>query len=124
MAQYLSFVFLSVYICSLLFFVVYRRIIEHIQVSVNVTDYIADEYRNRKTGTRIHAPFPTGIINHVNYGASVKVLAFLLNDYYNVSIAKTRQCISDITKGIVNLSTGTICNLSSEFSANTATERA
>lgn len=95
-----------------------------IQVSVNVNDYIADEYRNRKTGTRVHAPFPAGIINDVNYGASVKALAFLLNDYYNVSIAKTRQCISDITKGIVNLSTGTICNLSSEFSANTEAERA
>lgn len=56
--------------------------------------------------------------------SSVKALAFLLNDYYNVSIAKTRQCISDITKGIVNLSTDTICNLSSEFSANTEAERA
>lgn len=95
-----------------------------IQVSVSVTDYIADEYRNRKTSTRVHAPFPAGIINDVNYGASVKALAFLLNDYYNVSIAKTRQCISDITKGVVNLSTGTICNLSSEFSANPEAERA
>lgn len=28
------------------------------------------------------------------------------------------------TKGVVNLSTGTICNLSSEFSANTEAERA
>ena len=79
-----------------------------IQVSVNVNDYIADEYRNRKTGTRVHAPFPAGIINDVNYGASVKALDFLLNDYYNVSIAKTRQCISDITKGAVNLSKGKI----------------
>lgn len=65
-----------------------------IQVSVSVTDYIADEYRNRKTSTRVHAPFPAGIINDVNYGASVKALVFLLNDYYNVSIAKTRQCIT------------------------------
>ena len=95
-----------------------------ISVTVNVRDYIADEYRNRITGTRLHAPFPTGIVNDVNYGASVKALAFLLNNYYNVSIAKTKQCISDITKGIVNLSTGTICNLCSEFSASTEAERA
>ena len=95
-----------------------------ISISVSVTDYITNEYRNRKTGTRCHAPFPAGLINDVNYGPSVKALAFLLNNYYNVSIAKTKQCISDITKGIVNISTGTICNLSSEFSAATEGERA
>jgi hypothetical protein len=95
-----------------------------ISMSVNVTDFITDEYRNRVTGSRCHAPFPSGIVNEVNYGSSVKALAFLLNNYYNVSIEKTRQCISDITKGIVNISTGTIYNLSSEFSAATKSERA
>lgn len=50
--------------------------------------------------------------------------AFLLNNYYNVSIAKTRQCISDLTNGMVTLSTGTICNLSSDFSSATESERA
>ena len=95
-----------------------------ISVTVNVRDYIAYEYRNRITGSRLHAPFPTGVVNDVNYGASVKALAFLLNNYYNVSIAKTKQCISDITKGIVNLSTGSICNLCSEFSSSTEAERA
>ena len=95
-----------------------------ISISVNVTDYITDEYRNRTTGTRCHAPFPSGIVNDVNYGPSVKALAFLLNNYYNVSIAKTKQCISDITKRVINISTGTICNLSSEFSVATRAERA
>ena len=95
-----------------------------IQVYVNVTDYIADEYRNRITGSRTHATFPAGLTNKVNYGSSVKALAFMLNNYYNVSIQKTKQCISDITKGVVNLSTGTICNLSSEFSSSTESERA
>ena len=95
-----------------------------ISISVNVTDFITDEYRNRKTGARCHAPFPAGIVNDVNYGSSVKALAFLLNNYYNVSIAKTKQCISDITKGVVNISTGTIYNLSEEFSVSTEAERA
>lgn len=95
-----------------------------IQVTVNVRDYIADEYRNRITGARMHAAFPNGITNDVNYGPSVKALAFLLNNYYNVSISKTKQCIHDIPKGVVNLSAGTICNLSSEFSAATETDRA
>ena len=61
--------------------------------------------------------------NEVNYGPSIKAFAFLLNDYYNVSVSKTRQCISDLTHGVVSLSTGTICNLSSEFSSATETER-
>ena len=95
-----------------------------IQILVNVQDFIADEYRNRITGTRLHAPFPDGIVNEVNYGSSIKAFAFLLNNYYNVSISKTRQCISDLTKGVVTLSTGTICNLSSVFSSATKTERA
>lgn len=95
-----------------------------ISISVNITDFIADEYRNRKTGARCHASFPAGIVNDVNYGSSIKALAFLLNNYYNVSIAKTKQCISDITKGVVNISTGTIYNLSEEFSVSTEAERA
>ena len=99
-----------------------RQLID-ISISVNVTDYIAKEYRNRKTGTRCHAAFPPALTNSVNYGPSVKALAFLLNNYYNVPVAKTSQCISDITRGIINISAGTICNLSSEFSAATESER-
>ena len=95
-----------------------------IQVLVNVRDYVADVFRDRKTGARLHTPFPDGVVNDVNYGPSVKALAFLLNNYYNVSIAKTKQCIADITKGVVSLSTGMICNLSSEFSAATEADRA
>ena len=60
----------------------------------------------------------------VNLNVHRTVVAFLLNNYYNVSISKTRQCISDLTKGVVTLSTGTICNLSSVFSTATESERA
>lgn len=45
-------------------------------------------------------------------------------DLYPTGKKITKQCISDITKGIVNISTGTIYNLSEEFSASTETERA
>lgn len=94
-----------------------------ISIYVSVRDFIADEYRNRINGARCHAPFPAGIINSVNYGPSLKAFAFLLNNYYNVSIDKTRQCISDFTNGVVSLSSGTICNLSKEFSVATEEER-
>ena len=94
-----------------------------IQILVNLRDYTADVFRDRSTGARLHAPFPDGIVNDVSYGPSVKAFAFLLNNYYNVSIAKTKQCISDITKGVVSLSTGMICSLSSAFSAATQADR-
>ncbi len=60
-----------------------------IRVCVQVQDFIADVYRNRSAGTRLHATFPPGIVNDVTYGASVNALAFLLNNYYNVSISKS-----------------------------------
>lgn len=95
-----------------------------IKIHVDVQDFIAEEYRNRITGTRLHAPFPKGLFGDVNYGSSIKAFAFLLNNYYNVPVAKTSQFISDLTKGVVTLSTGTICNLSTHFSNATSSERA
>jgi hypothetical protein len=95
-----------------------------IQFTVKTRDYVADEFRSRSTGARLHASFPVGVTNSVNYGPAIKALAFLLNSYYNVSIGKTKQFISDMTRGAVSLSAGTICNLSAEFSAATEIERA
>jgi len=94
-----------------------------ISIYISVRDYVAAEYRSRTTGSRCHAPFPAGIVNSVNYGPSLKAFAFLLNNYYNVSIDKTRQCISDLTNGVVSLSNGTICNLAREFSVATKEDR-
>jgi len=94
-----------------------------IQMNVIVHDFVADEYRHRITGSRIHAPFPQGIVNEVNYGCGLKSFAFLLNNYYNVSINKTQQCISDITHGIVSISTGMINSLAKEFSVKTELDR-
>ena len=47
-------------------------------LNAQITEYTAKEYRNRKTGARVHAPFPEGYVNEVNYDWSVKALAFLL----------------------------------------------
>ena len=95
-----------------------------IHLHVTVTDYVTEEFRSRSTGRRLHAAFPNGIVNSVNYGSALKAYAFLLNNYYNVSIAKTKQCLSDLTSGAVSLSTGMICNLAREFSVSTQSERA
>ena len=43
-----------------------------IKMSVEVTEYTTKEYRNRTTGARVHAPFPKGYVNEVNYDETVK----------------------------------------------------
>lgn len=48
-----------------------------IRLGVEVIEYTTKEYRNRKTGARVHAPFPEGYVNEVNYDGTVKALAFL-----------------------------------------------
>lgn len=94
-----------------------------IEVSVNVTEYSTPEYRSRSTGKRGHAPFPTGIANELTYGSNVKALAFLLNNYCNVSLDKTQELIEGISKGKIILSKGLINGLCKEFSASTSEDR-
>lgn len=94
-----------------------------IHVSVSVTEYRAQIYRSRSTGNRVHAPFPDGVVNEFNYGENAKALAFLLNNYCNVSIDKTSELINGLTSGAVSLSKGLINSLPSQFSALTEKER-
>ena len=37
-----------------------------IRLVMEVTEYHADVYYNSKTGERIHAPFPSGVVDGVN----------------------------------------------------------
>ena len=94
-----------------------------LEVCVSVTEYKAQIYRNRKNGSRYHAPFPAGISNEFNYGKNAKALAFLLNNYCNVSIDKTQELIQGITEDKIILSKGLINSLPKQFSAATEDER-
>ena len=94
-----------------------------ISISANVTEYRARVYRSGSTGKRVHAPFPDGVVNEFNYGENVKALAFLLNNYCNVSIDKTSEIISGITSGAVTMSKGLISSLPKRFSAATEDDR-
>lgn len=100
-----------------------RKQLIDLKVVVTATDYCALEYRKRSTGTRYHAPFPFGVCNEVNYGASTKALAFLLNNYCNVSVEKTQAFLWDATDGVIKLSTGMINGLGKVFSVKTEAER-
>jgi hypothetical protein len=94
-----------------------------IRVEVVVDEYSTPEYRNVHTGTRVHADFPDGVVNEVNYDGTVKAFAFLLNNYCNVSIAKVSAFLSELTAGALSISTGMINGLSAEFSLKTKQAR-
>jgi hypothetical protein len=94
-----------------------------IYLCVDVIEYSTPEFRNTKTGQRVHAKFPKGFVNDVNYGGSVKSFAFLLNNQCNVSIDKVREFLSELTEGKLQISKGMISGLSKEFSRKTEVEQ-
>lgn len=94
-----------------------------IGITVNVIEYDTPEFRNVRTGQRVHADFPDGVVNEVNYGGGVKSFAFLLNNRCGVAIDKVRELLSDMTDGQLQISKGMINGLSKEFSVKTETER-
>lgn len=94
-----------------------------LELQVSVTEYRTQIYRNRISGERYHAPFPDGISNEFNYGKKVKALAFLLNNYCNVSIDKTQELLREITDSKIILSKGLINSLPKQFSTATEEDR-
>ena len=102
-------------------FVKRQKIVLH--VSYEIIEYTARIFRNRDTGSRVHADFPEGFDRDISYDGSVKAFAFLLNNECNVSCAKTRRLIAEITGGQIDISEGTINKLSREFSMKTENEK-
>lgn len=94
-----------------------------IRMDVRVIEYRTKEYRSRVTGARVHAPFPEGYVNEVNYDGTVKAFAFLLGNECGVSHPKIRRLLLELTEGEVELSDGMINNLCREFSVKTQQEK-
>ena len=90
---------------------------------LEVTEYQADVYYNPKTGERVHAEFPAGVVDEVNYGGSIKAFLFLLNNDCCTSIDKSRRFLSDLTDGKLEISKGMVSRLSKEFAGKTEAER-
>ena len=95
----------------------------NIRVILDVTEYHADVYYNSKTGERIHADFPEGVVDDVNYGGSIRAFLFLLNNDCCTSIDKSRKFLSDLTGGKLNVSKGMINKLSKEFALKSEKQR-
>lgn len=100
-----------------------KKQLVNIRMELEVVEYHADVYYNSKTGERVHAEFPSGVVDDVNYGGSVKAFLFLLNNDCCTSIDKSRKFLSDLTYGKLNISKGMINKLCKEFSAKTEQER-
>ena len=98
-----------------------QLIIAH--VVTEVIDYSTPEFRNIKTGQRVHAALPEGVRDDVNYDGTVRALAYMLNNSCNVSVDRTRTFLMDVSKGKISISNGMICNLSKQFSEKTKEER-
>ena len=92
-------------------------------ITAEVIEYRTPEFRDLKTGQRVHAAFPDGVVDDVNYDGTVKALAYMLNNECNVSIGKTRRFLSESSHGKIDISDGMICNLSRQFSRKTQEER-
>ena len=94
-----------------------------IRMRLDVTEYHADVYYSSQTGERVHAPFPAGVIDDVNYDGSIRAFLFLLNNDCCTSIDKSRQFLSDLTGGKLNIPKGMVSRLSREFALKTEAER-
>ena len=100
-----------------------RRQLVGLKVLPYTEEYTAAEFKNKKTGRFVYADFPAGVENDVNYDGSVKAFAFLLNNYCNVSMDKTREFLSDLPGGSLQISKGIICGLGKEFSEKSKAEQ-
>lgn len=94
-----------------------------LDVNIKVIEYEARIFRNRKTGSRVHADFPEGYVNAVNYDGSVKAFAFLLTNECNVSVGRTCNFLSELSDGKINLSEAAVNGFSEEFSSKTEEEK-
>lgn len=100
-----------------------RKQMIKVHVTTEVIEYWTAEFRNVITGQRVHAEFPPGFVDDVNYDGTIKALAYIVNNDLYTSIDKTRVFLKEISEGKVDISTGFICNLSKQFSDCTKEER-
>lgn len=94
-----------------------------ISLTLEVVQYEADVYRHHSTRKKVHAAFPKGMVNEVEYDASVSALIALLHTHGNMSYDKIIEVISELTDGRLCPSKGMIANLEKRFSEKSAEDR-
>ena len=94
-----------------------------LKLGVEIIEYEAEVFRNRKTASRVHAEFPDGFDTDICYDSSVKAFAFLLANEGNMSAGKIKTVLYEATGGQLNLSEASINGLCREFSIKSEKER-
>lgn len=99
-----------------------KKLVE-VYVVVRTTEYLAQVWRRRSTGGRLHAKFPEGLRDDVTYGPSCKALAFMPANGSNVSIGGASTFFREAAHGAVRMSGGFLWKLGREFAAKSAPEQ-
>jgi hypothetical protein len=94
-----------------------------LSLKLEVIQYEADEYRHHKTRRKIHAAFPEGMVNEVEYDASFNAFVSLLHSHGNMSYDKIIEILSDLTGGRLKPSKGMLAGLEKKFSEKSAEDR-
>lgn len=94
-----------------------------LKLGIEIIEYEATVFRNKETGSRVHAEFPDGFYTDICYDSSVKAFAFLLANDGNMSAGKIKNVLFEATGGKLNLSEATINGLCREFSLKSKKER-
>ena len=57
-----------------------RRQLVRVHIDTEVIEYYTREFREKESRKRVHAPFPEGVTNDVNYDGTVKAIAYMINN--------------------------------------------
>ena len=90
---------------------------------VKIVEYSAAVFRNRRTGSKVHAPFPEGYTTDICYDQSVKAFAYLLANEGNMTAGKIRRILRETSHGALDISEATINDLCTEFAEKSKPER-
>ncbi len=87
-----------------------------LHMTTEAVEYVTPEYVSKKTGKKVHATFPEGVKDDVNYDGTVRAAAHLLNNHCCVSISRIGEFLKEVSKGKLCLSAGMVCGLSRDIS--------
>ena len=103
-----------------------KKQVVSVRLVVEVTEYVARQYRHHKTRATVHSEFPEDVGHlEVNYDASVDAMTAYLHSVCNVSYGKIQELLREGPEGqSLDISTGRLANLEKTFSGLTGEERA
>lgn len=94
-----------------------------VRVVPYVVEYRARVFRNTQTNGRVHAAFPEGVHDDVQYDEMVKALCLDLTFGCSVAAEKVCALLRDVSGGELRVSHGFVTGLLKEFSEKTEPDR-